>query len=198
MRAAKLVGHGAMAITDQELGRRLRAARKACGMTQADVGRELGVSRGTITQIEAGSRLATALELGKLSFLYGRRMGEFLASTFVDEAPSSALLRSAMRDPRRGEQLAVLRAELALGHELRNLHQLLSLPGLKAGEFGDALRQQVVTLGLEALRREEISRRKFHELARLAGVSPEREEQILCDAGLDPASELGDVLIPTP
>jgi transcriptional regulator with XRE-family HTH domain len=183
-----------MAITDQEMGRRLRAARKACGMTQAEAARELGLSRATVARMESGSRMAHAIELEHLAFLYGRAALEFFADEFLAEAPSSAVLRSTMVAPCRDETLALLRTGIALGHELRNLQKLLRLPPGKDDEFGAALRQQVVELGLEALRREEITRAKFLEVAELAGVPPETQERLVNE--VFPEGDIGDLLIP--
>src|ERR1035441_4646474 len=49
------------AIDQSELGRRLRQAREACGLTQQNVAEQLGVSRPTVAQMELGNRAITSL-----------------------------------------------------------------------------------------------------------------------------------------
>lgn len=61
-----------MPITQQELGRRIRAARETCRMTQDDVAKHLGVSGPTFVQIEAGNRSVSSLELDKIVLLFVR------------------------------------------------------------------------------------------------------------------------------
>ena len=61
-----------MAINQEELGRRLRQAREACGLTQEQVAEHLGVSRPTVAQMELGNRAITSLELDRLAWLYAR------------------------------------------------------------------------------------------------------------------------------
>ena len=65
-----------MAITQQELGTRIRAAREASRMTQDEVAKHLGVSRPTVVQIEAGNRSVSSLELDQLAYLCGRDIRE--------------------------------------------------------------------------------------------------------------------------
>ena len=59
-----------MPITQVELARRLRAARKACHITQAKAARVLGIPRSAVSQIETGQRAVSALELHRLAQLY--------------------------------------------------------------------------------------------------------------------------------
>jgi hypothetical protein len=51
-----------------------------------------------------------------------------------------------------------------------------------------------VELGSEALRREEITRAKFLEVAELAGVPPETQERLVDE--VFPEGDIGDLLIP--
>src|SRR5438552_3506218 len=83
-----------MPITQQELGRRIRAAREACRMTQDEASKQLGVSRPTFVQIEAGNRSVSSIELDKLAYLFGRDIREFVADSFQEEDSLSALFRS--------------------------------------------------------------------------------------------------------
>lgn len=61
-----------------QLGRRLREAREYVGLSQEDVAFALSVSRPAVGHIESGSRKVEALELNKLSELYGRSVDYFL------------------------------------------------------------------------------------------------------------------------
>lgn len=62
----------------KELASRLRAAREARGLSQQRVAEELGLPRSAITQIEAGNRSVSTLELTKLANLYLRSVAQLL------------------------------------------------------------------------------------------------------------------------
>ncbi|WP_322038393.1 helix-turn-helix domain-containing protein [Burkholderia cenocepacia] len=67
--------------TDEQrllLAQRLREAREYVGMSQEDVATALGISRPAVTNIEAGTRKVEAVELDKLSQLYGKTVQFFL------------------------------------------------------------------------------------------------------------------------
>lgn len=116
-----------MAIRRDELGRRLQAARKACGLTQQQVGDKLGLSRATIAQIELGNREVSSLELDKLAYLYGRDIRSFLAPAFAAEDALTVLFRAG---PELADNEAVaneLRRCIALGREISNLERLLDI-----------------------------------------------------------------------
>lgn len=91
-------------ITQAELARRLRLARLNAGLSQETVAAELGVPRPTVSQIEAGKRGVSSLELMKLSKLFGRPLGSFFEEDFGHSAadaedPFTVLFRSAgLRD----------------------------------------------------------------------------------------------------
>ncbi len=55
-----------------ELSRRLRALRIGSGMSQSEVGTQVGLSRSAVTQIESGNRDVTADELVRFSTTFGR------------------------------------------------------------------------------------------------------------------------------
>lgn len=116
-----------MAITQEELGRRLRAAREACRMTQDAVAQHLGVSRPTVVQIEAGKRSVSSLELERLAYFFGRDIREFISNVFTDQNTLDALFRA---QPDVAEQPIVfekLRQCIALGRELTNLERLVGI-----------------------------------------------------------------------
>jgi Zn-dependent peptidase ImmA (M78 family)/DNA-binding XRE family transcriptional regulator len=116
-----------MPISQKELGRRLRAAREACGMTQDDVARHLEVSRATVTQMELGNRAITGLELDRLACLFGRDLREFLAETFHEEDALVALFRADPDVVKQKEVIDALRRCLVLGREVTNLERLLGI-----------------------------------------------------------------------
>lgn len=84
-------------ITQIELARRLRLARASAGLSQEAVATELGLPRPTVSQIEAGKRGVSSLELMKLAKLYGRSLASFFDVEFEQDAsedPFTVLFRS--------------------------------------------------------------------------------------------------------
>ena len=120
-----------MAITRQELGARIRAAREASRMTQDEVAKHLVVSRPTVVQIEAGKRSVSSLELDRLAYLFGRDIREFVAESYQEEATLAALFRAqpdVVEQPAEMEKMQEkLRECMALGRELTNLERLLGI-----------------------------------------------------------------------
>ena len=116
-----------MSITQQELGRRIRAAREACRVTQDDAAKYIGVSRPTFVQIEAGNRQVSSLELDKLAYSFGRDIREFVADAFHEEDSLTALFRAQPAVVGAPEVLDKLRECMALGRELTNLERLVGI-----------------------------------------------------------------------
>lgn len=116
-----------MAITQQELGGRIRSAREASRMTQDEVAKHLGVSRPTVVQIEAGKRSVSSLELDKLAYLYGRDIREFIAESFREEDTLAALFRAQPDVTGQPAVMEALRECIALGRELTNLERLVGI-----------------------------------------------------------------------
>ncbi|MHB8894937.1 MAG: helix-turn-helix domain-containing protein [Candidatus Geothermincolia bacterium] len=116
-----------MAITQQELGKRIRAAREANRMTQDDVAKHLGVSRPTVGQIEAGNRTISSLELDKLAYLFGRDIREFIADSFQEEDALTALFRSQSDVINQPDVMEKLRECIAVGRAFTNLEHLLGI-----------------------------------------------------------------------
>jgi Zn-dependent peptidase ImmA (M78 family)/transcriptional regulator with XRE-family HTH domain len=114
-----------MSIDQAELGRRLRQAREACGLTQDDVAQEMGLARATVAQIELGNRSVSGLELAKFSYLYARDIRDFVAQTFNADSLTSVLLRA--EDGEDDGVRAALRDCIALGHQLRDLEGMLGI-----------------------------------------------------------------------
>ena len=116
-----------MSITQKELARRIRAAREACGLTQAKVAEHLGISRPTVVQIEQGKRSVSSLELSRLAYLFGRDLRDFLQDSFQEKNLLSALFRAEPGVLDRPHVAEALRACMALGREVRNLEELLGI-----------------------------------------------------------------------
>jgi|SRR5579885_478564 Zn-dependent peptidase ImmA (M78 family)/transcriptional regulator with XRE-family HTH domain len=115
-----------MPIDQVELGRRLRRAREACGLTQEEVAEQMGISRPTVAQMELGKRAVNSVELDRLAYLYARDIREFLAEDFTEDEVVRALFRSDTDADQEGVRQA-LRDCIALGHELTNLEDLLGI-----------------------------------------------------------------------
>jgi Zn-dependent peptidase ImmA (M78 family)/DNA-binding XRE family transcriptional regulator len=116
-----------MAVDRIELGRRLRLAREARGLTQDDVAQQLGTSRATVAQMELGNRAVTSLELDKLAHLYGRDLREFLADDFAEKDALAALFRADEAVIQEPHVVEALRNCASLGREVTNLEQLLGI-----------------------------------------------------------------------
>ena len=69
-------------MNQAELGRRLREARELCGSSQQEAAVAIGAPRTAITQIEAGNRAVSTLELTRLAKLYRVNVTHFF---FEDE-----------------------------------------------------------------------------------------------------------------
>jgi len=66
-------------IEPRQLGERLKEARKARGLTQETVAKNLDILRTTLVAIEKGERRVTAGELIELARLFGRPVSEFVS-----------------------------------------------------------------------------------------------------------------------
>ncbi len=121
-----------MAITQEELARRLKAARENAGLTQQGVAEEIGITRLAVLRIEAGKRAVNSLELAEMAQLYGRGLGEFFVEGPFEDDPLVALFRAAPEY----EDDPDLRRELLkcvdLCREAANLERLLSLSSSQA------------------------------------------------------------------
>ena len=116
-----------MPVDREELGRRIRVAREARGLTQDDVAQHLGVSRPTVAQMELGNRAVTSLELDQLARLFGRDLREFVADAFQEQDALSALFRAEEAVIQQPHVIDALRNCATLGREVTNLEQLLGI-----------------------------------------------------------------------
>lgn len=85
-----------MAITSEEIGRRLRIAREGRQVTQEAAGVVLGLQRSAISLMESGQRQVSTLELTRLADLYGRPVEWFVNPNLPveEEDPVVALFRA--------------------------------------------------------------------------------------------------------
>lgn len=116
-----------MSVSPEELGRRLRAAREACALTQDKVGEQIGLSQSAVAQMEIGHRSVSSQELCRLARLYGRQPGDFLAAAFSIENALMALFRINQDVARHPEVAEALRCCIEVGRELTNLERLIGL-----------------------------------------------------------------------
>ena len=108
-----------MTVIEAELGRRLRLARKAWNLTQGEVAEALGLSRSAVSEMEAGRRGVSGLELHRLAHLYGRDMADFLEEDFEPTATIAALFRRHAKVSLSPCAMESLRRCMALGREDR-------------------------------------------------------------------------------
>lgn len=116
-----------MAVSSEELARRLRAARENAGLSQQDVADSIGVQRTALVQIEAGKRAVNSLELEKLARLFGRGMGEFVSEAPFVEDPVAALLRAAPVAANSSQLAGELRRLAGVARAATQLEELLGL-----------------------------------------------------------------------
>lgn len=77
-------------LFQEEIGKRISSLRKLKGYSQADLARQLNISRSSLTQIELGNRSIDALELQGLSVALGFSLDEFMSVGFmVNDLPVS-------------------------------------------------------------------------------------------------------------
>ena len=116
-----------MAITQEELAGRLKAARENAGLTQQEVSEEIGITRLAVVRSEAGKRAVNSLELSEMARLYGRGVAEFLNEGVFEEDPLVALFRAAPGYAENPELRKELLRCVELCREAANLEKLLGL-----------------------------------------------------------------------
>ena len=116
-----------MPLTKEELGQRIRSARESCGLTQEQLGEAVELSRIPISQIEAGSRSVSSIELDRISYAVGRDIKSFFADAFVEQDALAALFRTEAQLAEQAELRPALQNCLALGREMTNLERLLEI-----------------------------------------------------------------------
>ncbi|MGC4113161.1 MAG: XRE family transcriptional regulator [Myxococcales bacterium] len=105
----------------KELGSRLADARKAAGLTQADLAREVGLDRTAVTKIETGARSVDSLELSRIAAALKRPVDWFLfpsprlvasrrkALDVSNERPADVQLEMLARDVEQMIEMGALR-----------------------------------------------------------------------------------------
>ena len=69
-------------LSQKEIGKRIMGLRKAKGLSQDELARNLGIPRSSLAQVELGNRYVDVLELHKLSLLLEFSLDEFLSKDF--------------------------------------------------------------------------------------------------------------------
>ncbi len=72
----------AITLSQKEIGKRIMELRKAKGLSQDDLAKNIDISRSSFVQIELGNRYVDVLELYKLSLLLEFSLDEFLSKDF--------------------------------------------------------------------------------------------------------------------
>jgi transcriptional regulator with XRE-family HTH domain len=106
-----------------DVGRRVREARVAAGLSQDALGKKVGLGRTVVAKIESGAREIDALELAKLADVLALPLGHFLAE------PPAVLSRRAELLDDTASQVAgqSYRLEAALQAWLADIRQLVDL-----------------------------------------------------------------------
>lgn len=138
-------------MNQQELGAKLKKARELAGMSQQDAANALSVPRTAVTQMEAGNRSVSTLELTKLAALYRQLVTHFFEESEGDN--EDALVTLYRIDPGLDRDQKVkdqVRKYVHWCREGHNLEQLLgrghrSGPPIYAeavpGNIGEAVEQ---------------------------------------------------------
>lgn len=147
----------------QRIAAKLRQAREAAGLTQAEVATVLSLPRPSISQIESADRAVRSEELSKLAQLYGKPVTYFLEDKDAEEA-----LTMLFRAPNVAEEdRAPLEAGLALCAKYQELEQILRMEPGDAFQFMGLPRPR--TKG-EAVRHGEFVAKKARDLLQLGSA----------------------------
>ena len=80
-------------MTTKELAKKIKKYREDLDMTQSDLAEKVGLERPAITQIEAGHRDITSLELAKFAKVFGMSVDEILSEEEKEEVlPKSSAI----------------------------------------------------------------------------------------------------------
>jgi len=113
-------------ITQSDLAVRLRQAREAVGLTQAQVADHLGLSRNAIVQIEGEQRQVSSLELHRLGMLYGRDLRDFFGEAFDPKGTLAAMFREQVTEDLKPALLETAGRFLEAGRRLDQLEGILA------------------------------------------------------------------------
>lgn len=87
-----------MTVDDAVVGSRLQAARRALGLTQGDVGKQMDMAISTISTIEAGKRSVSGPELRAFARIYHRPLSYFFEEESQESPAFQYLFRAAEHD----------------------------------------------------------------------------------------------------
>ena len=87
-----------MIVDDAVIGSRLQAAQRALGLTQGDVGKQMGMAISTISAIEAGKRSVSGPELHAFATIYHRPIAYFFGEESQESPAFQYLFRATERD----------------------------------------------------------------------------------------------------
>jgi Zn-dependent peptidase ImmA (M78 family) len=126
-------------VDDATIGARLQAARRAIGLTQSEVGKQVGMVTSTISAIEAGKRSVSGAELYQFAQLYRRPLAFFFSAEPPTDSPGfQYLFRNAderVLDRPSIVALQQLAADYQLLEELVNAEPLPMPPDYSAFGF---------------------------------------------------------------
>ena len=74
-------------LSQKEIGKRIMELRKAKGLSQEELAKDLGIPRTSMVQLEQGNRGVDALELHRLSILLEFSLDEFLSKDYNRSSP---------------------------------------------------------------------------------------------------------------
>ena len=180
-----------------ELGRKLRSAREICGISQQEAAAAIAAPRTAITQIEAGKRSVSTLELSKLARRYRVPVARFFEDDGLPEDGNLVLAlprvvtllahhfgvsyQAAVYRLKSLRHISSSQTEQLLANEMhgKNYLQALNLlddlekPEVKT-HWDCELRSEIAHLAIEAFRQEEISRGRVLEISKSLGIDGER------------------------
>jgi len=117
-----------MTLSPIELGRRLRVAREHVGLTQDDVARALGLTRPSVSQLEAGERFPNSLQLSRIADLLGEDVSALLdPGDYRPDSSLAALFRVNEALHADGERQAAVRGCARLCSEFSGLEGFLGI-----------------------------------------------------------------------
>ena len=117
-----------MSIDNATIGERLQVARRALGLTQTDVAREMEMVTSTISAIEAGKRTVTGVELYRFAQLFKRPLAYFMDTEAPQTAPGFQYLFRAVAEKLVDRGPIVKLEQLAADYQ--SLEELVGAPVL--------------------------------------------------------------------
>lgn len=69
-------------LTQEQIGQRIKELRKMKGLSQADLAKNISISRPSLAQIELGNRSVSILKLQQLSIVLGFSLDDFMSQSF--------------------------------------------------------------------------------------------------------------------